>query len=914
MGPDIETGVDLMTYEIFGLPRGWSRQRRDLFPVAALVLAGIGAACAPGKVIVPGQTCATDKDCAAGALCLDRVCTKPCVANTDCPNGNEACTEGRCQVVPDAECIVGGDCVAPLPCFTTQGVTCVAGRCGYPPESQGTPCDDGNPCTDPDTCSATHVCGGPARLCNQPDPPFCVDDVDGPYRYYEPIGTCNDTTGDCEYTPVDQPCANCAETCLQRCAGMFCNDLSGGCRLGGVCVPDDPAWCLYTIAPDGIMCDLPQSPLGSNDGMCAGGMCVECVVQGDCTAPPTAWPVCFVDTCDAGVCTYTVQPISECMPSGCAGNVETLARVCGADGACADKGTVSCNGLRCDSANLHCLTSGTSDSDCLEGLYFKTDGTCAPIINDGGSCVGQGDHACASGHCNGSLCCAVGADCCNVPSDCPASYTVLSSCNDNSTATDCQGTAEIPTCIGNVCGKQVDDDDRGCVDLLHTCPGNLAPRKCMNTKSQLPPACPSGCSVATDCAFGYTCQSPNCIVPVGAGQSCTGTGQGTCAATLKCQNGVCCSAASPGACCDPSITPPPCLRGLACDPSTPSTYSCLTTCNDYTTASCADPTTTSCLSNQCVSKLAGGSPCVSDNQCQSAHCVESVCCDSVCAATCQSCLVSLNGVASGLCRPILANLPDSDPSPLCTSSGIGCSGGGNCACDGLGATGADCRLARGQPCAADGDCATGLCECADAICAARVCSSGDCQCKVENSLGTTCTSSNVTAGYQTVDCKGTHACKGDGTCVTGSAVAVACAADGGCASGACECTDPTCTAKVCSSTDCQCKVENGTGTTCTSTDVTAGYQTADCKGLSACNGNGACSVGSAIGVACNADSACASGFCECTDATCSAKVCAAANCSCKLESGSGTTCNSTSYVSMGYPTPDCAAGCTGAGA
>ena len=428
-----------MTYEIFGLPRGWSRQRRDLFPVAALVLAGIGAACAPGKVIVPGQTCATDKDCAAGALCLDRVCTKPCVANTDCPNGNEACTEGRCQVVPDAECIVGGDCVAPLPCFTTQGVTCVAGRCGYPPESQGTPCDDGNPCTDPDTCSATHVCGGPARLCNQPDPPFCVDDVDGPYRYYEPIGTCNDTTGDCEYTPVDQPCANCAETCLQRCAGMFCNDLSGGCRLGGVCVPDDPAWCLYTIAPDGIMCDLPQSPLGSNDGICSG------------------------DMCDAGVCTYTVQPISECMPSGCAGNVETLARVCGADGACADKGTVSCNGLRCDSANLHCLTSGTSDSDCLEGLYFKTDGTCAPIINDGGSCVGQGDHACASGHCNGSLCCAVGADCCNVPSDCPASYTVLSSCNDNSTATDCQGTAEIPTCIGNVCGKQVDDDDRGCV-------------------------------------------------------------------------------------------------------------------------------------------------------------------------------------------------------------------------------------------------------------------------------------------------------------------------------------------------------------------------------------------------------------------------------------------------------------------
>jgi hypothetical protein len=82
--------------------------------------------------------------------------------------------------------------------------------------------------------------------------------------------------------------------------------------------------------------------------------------------------------------------------------------------------------------------------------------------------------------------------------------------------------------------------------------------------------------------------------------------------------------------------------------------------------------------------LGMGIPCTPNGvPCASTFCVDGVCCESACAAVCQSCAAVKTGAANGLCRPVPATM---DPDSECPDEGVasckrsgGCNGMGACA-------------------------------------------------------------------------------------------------------------------------------------------------------------------------------------------------------------------------------------------
>src|SRR6185295_696841 len=104
---------------------------------------------------------------------------------------------------------------------------------------------------------------------------------------------------------------------------------------------------------------------------------------------------------------------------------------------------------------------------------------------------------------------------------------------------------------------------------------------------------------------GYQCRGGACLPPMGAGDACTGAGQGTCAAGLRCENAICCSTSGPSCCAAASD----CGAGLACNTGL---SSCYATCNNYDTSRCADSINTYCLANACVARQAQGHACSND--------------------------------------------------------------------------------------------------------------------------------------------------------------------------------------------------------------------------------------------------------------------------------------------------------------
>jgi hypothetical protein len=104
-----------------------------------------------------------------------------------------------------------------------------------------------------------------------------------------------------------------------------------------------------------------------------------------------------------------------------------------------------------------------------------------------------------------------------------------------------------------------------------------------------------------------------------------------------------------------------------------------------------------------------GAACTADTQCDTGHCVDGVCCESVC-GTCQSCdqAASLQPgtpppgpvATPGICSPV-TNGPDSDS----------CTGGMTCNAEG------QCKEAPGRTCSVPTDCASGSCVdgCCDGV-------------------------------------------------------------------------------------------------------------------------------------------------------------------------------------------------------
>lgn len=95
----------------------------------------------------------------------------------------------------------------------------------------------------------------------------------------------------------------------------------------------------------------------------------------------------------------------------------------------------------------------------------------------------------------------------------------------------------------------------------------------------------------------------------------------------------------------------------------------------------------------CLTLCSQGRQCVDAVNCETAICVDGVCCDEDCTGVCMTC-------ENGSCQPVQPNLEDPD---TCTTPR---------ACDGTG----QCLLVSGQPCTLDTECLSNLCDTVGGVC------------------------------------------------------------------------------------------------------------------------------------------------------------------------------------------------------
>ena len=88
---------------------------------AILIVSLAGCAGATSDPAGDQEPCDTDGDCIDGFLCRDDVCSKSCNDDRDCPSGDQACTDGACEFVPNATCKTDDDCGNPAACFFAGG-------------------------------------------------------------------------------------------------------------------------------------------------------------------------------------------------------------------------------------------------------------------------------------------------------------------------------------------------------------------------------------------------------------------------------------------------------------------------------------------------------------------------------------------------------------------------------------------------------------------------------------------------------------------------------------------------------------------------------------------------------------------------------------------------------------------------
>lgn len=344
---------------------------------------------------------------------------------------------------------------------------------------------------------------------------------------------------------------------------------------------------------------------------------------------------------------------------------------------------------------------------------------------------------------------------------------------------------------------------------------------------------------------------------------------------------------------------------------------------------------------------ADGSACGTDGECQSAHCVDGVCCNTACDSDCMACTSALKGGGvDGECGPSQAG---TDPREDCTDDGVA-SCGNDGRCDGKGA----CRkYAAGLECAAqtctggvksfaktcDG---SGACQdngsqpCQPASCNGVVCTgdcagdnecqpgefcdiaSGDCTAKLANGAACQPSKANQCASGQCVDgvccdtactgacqsCKAAFTGAADGTCAP---VATGTDPDGECADqGSSTCgTDGVCDgAGACRkyAVGTVCKLGSCAGSTLTNPST--------CSATGQCQPNGStacapylCGSATTCGTTCSNDAQCVSGnACDTTSGTCGAKK------------PNGQPCSSGNQCTSGFCVDGvcCESACTGA--
>ena len=658
-----------------------------------------------------GQQCGHATQCASGycadGLCCDKACTDTCWAcdlaqskglcsrvkdaeDPDTCQGLRACAaDGRCRLKLGNTCTLDDNC---LSSHCADGVCCneacgdICRACNLA-DSKGS-CSQVKSAEDPDTCHGQQICDatGACKLqqgksCTQsPDclnghcvNRFCCD------------GACNGICQACDLAGKEGVCsAVTAAEDSDTCTGdSICNAV-GVCllKLGRTCTGS--AQCASTYCRDGVCCD------GPCDGRCRS--CGLDGAKGQCNLvlraedPDTC---AGTNTCDASGACKVINGFSCTAPTEC------LSNFC-RDGVCCNG---ACSGSCRDCALVDhvgtctAVTSGEDADSCTGNDTCNTQGVC--LSRNGIPCTLPGQ--CASGKCEDQVCC--NEDCrgtckaCNLLQKeglCSAVTMAEDSgtCSGNDICD--QGGAcllkrgkpcTLPTqCATGHCSDQVCCDS-GCGDICKAC--NLS-------------AAAGTCTVVTDgdddsCTGDKTCDNTGlCLLKTG--RFCN---QGTQCASGHCRDSVCCNTSCADACRDCNIQE----HVGAC--------TAVTLKEDLDT--CANDNICS-AGGACLLKL--GKPCGQGDQCASGKCVDRVCCDKDCTATCYGCNIA--GKA-GTCsqRPAM----DADP-PQCQGDNV-CSAAAKC----LSKNGVICFM--GESCASafctDNMCCDALCEESCNTCIAGAC-------------------------------------------------------------------------------------------------------------------------------------------------------------------------------------------------
>lgn len=309
-----------------------------------------------------------------------------------------------------------------------------------------------------------------------------------------------------------------------------------------------------------------------------------------------------------------------------------------------------------------------------------------------------------------------------------------------------------------------------------------------------------------------------------------------------------------------------------------------------------------------------GSACQVDGDCAKAHCVDGICCESLCGG-CNACSNALTGKADGTCAPVASG---QDPHDACADETATNQCGNDGTCDGAGA----CRKVGGNHVCAAGSCsADGKTYTATTTCDGK----GACTVATPQSCGVyQCTD---TGCAKACDPSAANSCDKGNYCNATTKTCAAQKPDGQPATQATECTsgilaDGVCCHEACTGCNACTAALNGQAATTTGQclPVKAGYDdphktctAAPPCGLDGkCDGAGACRYISA-GTACAADSctgstlsksACDSAHaCTATKSACpNSSICASAS-ACKSGCTSNADCASGSFCSSGACKP-----------
>lgn len=510
----------------------------------------------------------------------------------------------------------------------------------------------------------------------------------------------------------------CAQQKAMECGLYTCD---GGGEDGDLCAIacnlEDDKKCVPPAHCDNSKCvmDLPDGSACDEASDCQSGHCQNgyCCASGDCCQQASNCPGfgTFKAVCDdpatcqgskgAATCNSFRCATANGVPDDSACDAKVEANNCGF------YKSIYCNGNATQSPPT-CPTTCASHADCdANGFCDPMSKTCVEDLDNGRAC-GTDPARCKSGHCQNGFCCASG-DCCAVESDCPTSYSSPPVCT---TPTACQGTQKVARCMSFACSSQSNvDNDSACDSRIEASDcGPYLGIRCNGSSIQNPPVCPTTCTSSAQCDQNAYCSAQGACVPDEVnGRPCR---SGNECISNHCQNGFCCAS---GDCCGKSSDCAKLAQAAVCNSQTTcqgnrvdgvcnSSFQCSpqavdddsacaglksNDCGPYPPINCTgaqtqpsdqaglcsksctgdlqcDPSA-HCENGVCVPDIGPGGYCSKQSDCASnLFCVDSVCCNTACAGTCEACDVT---GSVGTCTAIPVG---QDPAGEC--GGVSCAG------------------------------------------------------------------------------------------------------------------------------------------------------------------------------------------------------------------------------------------------